>query len=327
MATPNREKPKEEEEEEEVCFTILSTVCCAQEHLTCLRTDDMLNQQSPQTPQRDLQGSPGKRGAKGQMGSRGSPGQKGESGIPDDRQMILLRDQYDSLYHKVEALRNKSRQNEQNKLINFLSQKVEAAVNQSRENQQNDKIHSLSQKVEALKNKSRQNQQNELINSFSQEVEALRNQSRINRQLVVDVFSKGLYVPPHVYIYRLTLGRQSWQESQRFCRNWGGDLALHGVKTLENRRKLIQNLPINNIEFWIGASDIASEGNWIWVNGERASSSELIWGGGQPSHNHLGGDEDCVLVAGFPEVPKFGTAWDAPCSTVIHGLCEKQIQI
>ena len=60
-----------------VCIISLSAVCCAREHLTCLRTDDILNQQSQQTPHKALHGPPGKRGAKGQVGSRGSPGQKG----------------------------------------------------------------------------------------------------------------------------------------------------------------------------------------------------------------------------------------------------------
>ena len=225
----------------------------------------------------------------------------------------------------MKALKNKSRQNQQNELINSLSQEVEALRNKSRQNQQNELINSLAQEVEALRNKSRRNQQNELINSLSQEVEALRNQSRINRQLIVDVFSRGLYVSPYFYIYRLTPGLQSWQESQKFCRNWGGDLAMHGMMTLENRRILIQNLPIDSIDVWIGANDIASERNWVWVNGERASSSELNWHNGQPSHNHHGGNEDCVLVAGYPGNLRFGTAFDAPCAHVIHGLCEKQI--
>ena len=260
-----------------VCVIILAAVCCAQEHLTCLRTDDVLTQQNPQRPQRALQGPPGKQGAKGQMGSRGSPGEKGEPGIPDNQKIILLRDQYDS----------------------------------------------LSQEINALKNQTRENQQNELINSLSQEVEALRNQSRMNRQLIADVFSKGLYVPPHVYIYRLTPGRQSWQKSQEFCQNWGGDLAMHGVKTFKKRKKLIQNLRISNIDFWIGANDIASEGNWVWVNGERASSSVLIWQNGQPDNS--GGVQDCVLLEAFPMRSYVGFAWDDRCSRSIHGLCEKQI--
>ena len=77
-----------------VCTTTLAAVCCAQEHLTCLRTNDVLIQQSPQTPQRAVQGPPGKRGAKGQVGSRGRPGQKGKPGIPDNHQIDLYLDKW-----------------------------------------------------------------------------------------------------------------------------------------------------------------------------------------------------------------------------------------
>ena len=239
-----------------VCIIILVAVCCAQQHLTCLRTDDVLNQQSPQTPPRALQGPPRKQGARSQMGLRGRPGRKGEPGIADDKQINqinLLRDQF---------------------------------------------------------------------NSLSQEVEDLKNQSRKNRQLAVDVFTKGLYLPPHVYIYQLTPGSQSWQKSQEFCQNWGGNLAMHGMKTRDNRKKLIQKLLIKNIWFWVGANDIASEGNWIWINGERASRSELIWMSGQPSNGH---NEDCVDMDGFPSRSTVGLAHDAPCSLLLQGLCEKQI--
>ena len=236
-----------------VCIIVLTAACSAQEHLTCLRTDDVLNRQSPQHSERALQGSPGKQGPRGQVGSRGRPGQKGEPGIPDDQQIKLLRDQLDSL---------------------------------------------------------------------SQEVEALKNQSREYRQLAVDVFTKGLYVPPHVYIYRLTSAGQSWQQSQDICRNWGGTLAVHGVKTRENRKALIQNLSISNIYFWIGVNDIASEGNWLWVNGERASSSELIWRSGEPGG---GRNQNCVIVNGYPTTSDVGHAHDNPCAVSRRGLCEKQI--
>ena len=235
-----------------VCITTLAAICCAQEHLTCLRTNDVLNQQSPRTPQRALQGPPGKRGAKGQAGSSGTPGQKGEPGITDSRQINFLRDQFDSL---------------------------------------------------------------------SREVEVLRNQSRENRQLI-KARGKWLYLPSHAYVYQLTPGSQSWQESQEFCQNWGGTLAIHGVKTLENRKTLIQNLSINGL-FWIGANDIASEGNWIWVNGEHASSSELIWYPGEPNDNL--GKEDCALVDGNQAGSNVGLANDGQCPSSLFGLCEKQI--
>ena len=87
--------------------------------------------------------------------------------------------------------------------------------------------------------RSADNRQNELlrlqVNYLSQEVEALKNQSKKNEQFL-DVFSGRLYIPPHFYIYQLTPGRQSWQRSQQYCENWGGNLAVYGVQSLDNRK-------------------------------------------------------------------------------------------
>ena len=122
--------------------------------------------QSPQTPQRAAQSSPGKRGPKGQVGSRGYPGQKEESGISDYQPLDLLRDQFSSL---------------------------------------------------------------------SQEVKALKEQSKKTLDLIV-ADGKILYGSRHFYIYQLTPGRQLLQQSREYCQMWGGDLAVHGVKTLSNRK-------------------------------------------------------------------------------------------
>ena len=177
-----------------VCIFIMITACWSQEHLTCLRIDDVFARENPQTTKPTVQGPPGKRGAKGQVGSSGIKGQKGEPGIPDNSQMKIVRDQ---------------------------------------------------------------------LNSLTQELETLKNQTRDNHRIIEAVTkSYVLYVPPNMYAYKLTSSRQPWQESGQLCQNWGGDLAVHGVKTLENRRKLIQNLS-SNYHYWIGASDIASEGNWV----------------------------------------------------------------
>ena len=242
-----------------VCIIVLAAVCCAQEHLTCLRTDGVLNQQNPQTNQRASQGPPGKRGAKGPIGSRGRRGQKGEPGIPDDQQINLLRSKFNTLLQEVEALRNQSRENQQ-----FLS-----------------------------------------------------------------AFSKGLYIPPHFYIYQLTPNTHSWEETQNYCQNWGGALAMHGVKTIENRKKLIENLrkihPSLHLEFWIGAKTNASDGNWIWLKGERASSSELIWRRGRENAFSRDFNNICVVVDGITH-SYVGLAQGLPCSDFKRwGLCEKQL--
>ena len=238
-----------------VCIFIMVASCGSQEHLTCLRTDDVLTQQNPQTMQRTVQGPPGKRGAKGQVGSSGIKGQKGEPGVPDNSQMNMVRDQ---------------------------------------------------------------------LNALTQELEALKNQTRDNRR-VIEAVTKSyvLHVPPNMYVYKLTSNRQSWQESRQLCQNWEGDLAVHGVKTLKNRKNLFQNLSID-YHYWIGASDIASEGNWVWLNGEPASSSELIW---SSANNEPGGSrrENCVVLIGRAGRSDKERAFDVPCSDSYLGLCEKII--
>ena len=112
-------------------------------------------------------------------------------------------------------------------------------------------------------------------------------------------------------------------EKSEICQSWGATLAIFGVKTLKNRKKLIQNLSINIDWFLIGANDIASEGNWKWANGEPASSSELIWYSGEP--NDAGGYENCVLLPGYPSSLVVGLAWDDKCTRSLQGLGEKMI--
>ena len=72
-----------------------------------------------------------------------------------------------------------------------------------------------------------------------------------------------------------------------------------------------------NEKFWIGVSDIGSEGNWVWVNGETATSSELIWSSRQP--DNYGNNQDCGAL--YPS----GYTDDATCIGTHFGLCEKKI--
>ena len=269
------------------CIVVLIGVWFAQEHLTCLRTDNVMAQPS-QTPPRALQGSPGK---------RGYPGQKGEPGITNSSQINVLRDQ-----------------------IDLLSQKVETLQNQSRENQLEDQIISLIGEMQALKNQSGKNYSEKQISFLIQKVEAIKNQSRENGQFL-DLISKLLYIPPYVYVYQLTPGCQSWNESRQYCQNWRGDLAVYGVKTMQNRKKLIENLSLSRWS-WIGVNDIASEGNWVWVNGELADRSEIIWASGEPND---GDDHDCVFMYEPNKVRDTGLAGAYNCSLSDPGLCEKRI--
>ena len=275
------------------------------------------------------------------MGSRGSPGQKGEPGIPDDRQINLLRNQFNTLSQEVEALKNRSRENQLQMQINYLFQEMKALKNQSGNyqpkqinpfflegktlknrttgNQLQMQINYLFQEMEGLKNQSRKYQQQESTNSFFLQAKTLKNQSRGN--ISITNARNVLHISSDVYIYRLTPGSQSWQKSREICQSWGGDLAMHGLKSRDNREKLIKNMSINQY-VWIGANDIASEDNWMWVNGERASNYELKWRYGQGRNDR---ESNCLLMDAFPKSSYIGDAYDDPCGDLYKGLCEKEI--
>ena len=71
-------------------FNLILNICNAQEHLTYLRTNDVLTLQ-PTVSTRIQQGSPGKRGPIGLKGDTGSKGNKGDPRILDQTSINALR--------------------------------------------------------------------------------------------------------------------------------------------------------------------------------------------------------------------------------------------
>ena len=65
----------------------------------------------------------------------------------------------------------------------------------------------------------------------------------------------------------------------------------------------------------IGWTDQASEGSFIWMDGE-PNSFLPTWAAGQPD-NHLG-DEDCTVIKWQGE----NAINDAPCSYTTQALCK-----
>ena len=86
-----------------VCF-ILAT-CGAQEHLTCLRTDNLITPSPPPTNENIQQGRPGRRGPPGPIGLKGEPGICKKSLIEDNNgNRITLFDCY--AYDGFRVLKN-----------------------------------------------------------------------------------------------------------------------------------------------------------------------------------------------------------------------------
>ena len=82
-------------------FDLILNICNAQEHLTCLRTNDVLRPQ-PTVSTGIQQGPPGKRGPIGLKGDTGSKGNKGNPGIPDQTSINALRGELSNQYKFAE---------------------------------------------------------------------------------------------------------------------------------------------------------------------------------------------------------------------------------
>jgi alpha-tubulin suppressor-like RCC1 family protein len=97
--------------------------------------------------------------------------------------------------------------------------------------------------------------------------------------------------------FSIVTGNYTWQQARDDARAKGGDLACFPTEDRWNRA--MQNLGANAFEdytgLWIGASDSAVEGTWLWVNGETFSYSG--WGSGGLSST-AGNDLDYAEVSG-----------------------------
>ncbi|KAK4327334.1 hypothetical protein Pmani_002166 [Petrolisthes manimaculis] len=88
----------------------------------------------------------------------------------------------------------------------------------------------------------------------------------------------------------------SWTASRRWCQVRGGDLA-QPTGDLTAFLQQVHQLFLPYVGsaahegVWLGASDIASEGHFLWVSGTQLPNN-FPWRGGQP--DNAGGHEDCL---------------------------------
>ena len=80
--------------DEWIVFCFILVTCGAQQHLTCMKTDEIIAHSPPFTDDNVQQGRPGRRGPRGPVGRKGRngpPGLKGEPGISDNSVIDELR--------------------------------------------------------------------------------------------------------------------------------------------------------------------------------------------------------------------------------------------
>ncbi|XP_069994184.1 C-type lectin APL-like [Penaeus vannamei] len=76
----------------------------------------------------------------------------------------------------------------------------------------------------------------------------------------------------------------TWQSARQFCAGYGADLAhFSDVNTFAAILEYIKTISIfynlsKNVNIWIGESDEAVEGTWVWVTGELMPRGAPFWG-------------------------------------------------
>ncbi|XP_058260444.1 C-type lectin domain family 4 member E-like [Hemibagrus wyckioides] len=96
----------------------------------------------------------------------------------------------------------------------------------------------------------------------------------------------------------------SWNKARQECRSKGADLVI--INSQEEQEFLSLTVPG---EAWIGLSDSAEEGKWMWVDNTNMTTG--FWWQGEP--NDYEQKEDCAATGSKFAQDKI-TAWaDYPC--------------
>ena len=111
------------------------------------------------------------------------------------------------------------------------------------------------------------------------------------------------------FVYVADVG--SWAAGRAACQSRGGDLA--SIHSAAENALAFAVVP-QSTSVWIGASDSAREGTWVWVDGTPFDYHN--WHAGEP--NQWGGNEDCV------EVNSSGKWNDCNCAKRFKFVCDRR---
>uniref|UniRef100_A0A669BIA1 C-type lectin domain-containing protein n=1 Tax=Oreochromis niloticus TaxID=8128 RepID=A0A669BIA1_ORENI len=130
--------------------------------------------------------------------------------------------------------------------------------------------------------------------------------------------------------YYFSISKSSWKQSRDQCRAKGGDLVKIDSREEQTflERRLRDVMTEAEDKFWIGLTDSAVEGRWVWGDGSPLNERLQFWSGIDPDnwkgHNgeHPDG-EDCVRMGEKGGADDLKCWFDAFCSKPHRSICEK----
>lgn len=121
----------------------------------------------------------------------------------------------------------------------------------------------------------------------------------------------------HCYVLHEQTENVTWDDAQLACELDGGHLATY-TSAPEEAAVISSLMPADRT--WIGMTDRAAEGTWVWITGE-PFGPYMNWRGVEP--NNAGGTEHC----GAHSAPATSWQWndldcDGGTNTTLAFMCE-----
>ncbi|XP_022086669.1 macrophage mannose receptor 1-like isoform X2 [Acanthaster planci] len=117
--------------------------------------------------------------------------------------------------------------------------------------------------------------------------------------------------------YSFSGSATSWDGARSACQSSNADLAI--IDTMREFNFLLDlwRYRYSTQRFWVGLTDSASEGDFLWLNDDAFSLNPSVWDTGSP--DDAGSNEDCVE---FNTNRKLN---DADCSASLYYICEDDL--
>ncbi|XP_065327714.1 C-type lectin domain family 4 member E-like [Pelmatolapia mariae] len=120
--------------------------------------------------------------------------------------------------------------------------------------------------------------------------------------------------------YYFSTSKSSWNESRDDCRAKGGDLVkIDSREEQEFLWKKVRGIMKDHEDkFWIGLTDSAEQGRWLWVDGSPLNESLSYWNYNEPDNWP---EDDCVLMG--EKSHGYQKSWsDISCKVPRRSICE-----
>lgn len=119
--------------------------------------------------------------------------------------------------------------------------------------------------------------------------------------------------------------RSGWQDAQSICSGLGGKLLEWDTA---EQHEVVNAIVYDKFteagvnDWWIGATDDAQEGVWLWASSSQPLPADFPWAWGRPSQSTKA---NCLVLQDNYEVPPKFFGSDLDCSSYHAHICQRPL--